>query len=236
MMRLAFEGFCKPGWPIDLGIYSVPLKIAYFMKIPLIVYGENTAYEYGGPYAEDTYSAKNQIYNNVANDIDWNWWFKQGITEDEISFIRYPTKEMVDELEPIYLSYFYEWDGRHNYEIAKIFGFKDLGDTWHRDGFIENYDQIDSIGYLVHAWLKYPKFGHARVTDVACYWIRNGYMTREEGMELVNKHDHKLDQRILDDFLNVAGYSAKEFWDILDKFWNRDIFEKKKELWKMKIA
>jgi len=31
-----------------------------------------------------------------------------------------------------------------------------------------------------------------------------------------------------------TGYSDKEFWDILEKFWNRDIFEKVNGQWKFK--
>lgn len=231
MIRLAFEEFGSPTWPIDLAIYSIPLKIAHSLNIPLVVYGENIAYEYGGPSAEETYSAKNQIKNDVVKSIDWDWWYEKGIKQEEIEMIKYPDKRIIEKLEPIYLSYFYPWDGRKNYEIAKKYGFRDLKHEWKREGFIEDFDQIDSMGYLVHPWLKYPKFGHARATDVACYWIRNGYITREEGIELVKEHDHKLDSKALDDFLNLTGYTDKEFWDIVEKFWNKNIFSKKDGLW-----
>jgi hypothetical protein len=30
----------------------------------------------------------------------------------------------------------------------------------------EDYDQVNSIAYLEHPWLKYPKFGFARATDI----------------------------------------------------------------------
>jgi len=234
MTRIAFEEWAGPNWPVDLAIYSIPLKIAHSLNIPLVVYGENIAYEYGGPYAEETYSAKNQIKNDVVKPIDWDFWFKKGITKEEVEMIKYPDEKTVDKLEPIYLSYFYPWDGRKNYEIAKRYGFKNLGDEWKREGYIEDFDQIDSVGYLVHPWLKYPKFGHARATDVASYWIRNGDITREEGIKLVKAHDHKLDNKSLGDFLQFTGYSDKEFWDILDKFWNKDIFYKENGQWKMK--
>ena len=234
MTRIAFEIWGGPNWPIDLAIYSVPLKIAHALKIPLIVYGENIAYEYGGPFAEDTYDARDQIKNDVVKPIDWDFWFKNGISKKEVEFIKYPSKKQLDELDPIYLSYFYPWDGRRNYEIAKQYGFRNVASEWKREGFIEDFDQVDSVGYLVHPWLKYPKFGHARATDVACYWIRNGYITREEGIELVRKNDHILDQRALDDFLRFTGYTVREFWGVVEKFWNRDIFEKKNGIWQLK--
>lgn len=234
IIRIFFEEYGSPTWPIDLVIYSVPLKIAYSLNIPLIVYGENIAYEYGGPEAKDTYSAKEQIKNDVVKEIDWDWLFKKGVERKEIEFIKYPSVEIVESLEPIYLSYFYPWDGKKNYHFAKRFGFRDSGNEWKREGFIENYDQIDSIGYVIHAQMKYPKLGHARATDVACYWIRNGYITREEGIRLVKENDHKFDPVAVEDFCKFLGYSERQFWGIVDKFYNKELFEKTDGGWKLK--
>ena len=234
MVRLAFENYGSPTWPIDIAIYSVPLKLAAMMDIPLIVYGENIAYEYGGPGAEETYSAKGQIKNDVVKPIDWEWWYKHGIKPQEVEFLKYPDQKIVDRLEPIYLSYFYPWDGMRNYRVAKRYGFRDANGEWNREGFIENYDQIDSLGYIVHPWLKYPKFGHARATDVSCNWIRNGYITREQGIQYVKEHDHKIDPKALDDFLQFTGYSDREFWDIVDKFYNRALFDNVDGEWRLK--
>ena len=234
MVRLAFENYGSPTWPVDMAIYSVPLKMAAALDVPLIVYGENIAYEYGGPYAKETYGAMDQIKNDVVKPIDWNWWYEHGIKPQEVEFIKYPDAKVLDKLEPIYLSYFYPWDGFKNYQIAKRYGFRDASGEWNREGFIENFDQIDSLGYVVHPWLKYPKFGHARATDVSCYWIRNGYITREQGIRYVKEHDHKIDPKALDDFLEFTGYSDREFWGIVEKFWNRDLFEKVDGEWRLK--
>ena len=53
-------------------------------------------------------------------------------------------------------------------------------------------------------------------------------MTREEAIEKVKKHDHALDPRCVQDFCEFLGYTQKEFWDIVDKLYNKDIFEKNK--------
>jgi len=234
MTRIAFEELGSPTWAVDLAIYSIPLKIANKLDIPLIVYGENIAYEYGGPGAKETYSAKEQMGNDVVKPIDFRFWEQRGITKKDFEFISYPSQEIINKLEPIYLSYFCKWSGRMNYEFARQHGFKDCSQEWNRQGFIENYDQIDSLGYLVHPWLKYPKFGHARVTDVASNWIREGYITREKGVELVNKYDHHLDPKALKDFCMVNGYTECEFWSVVEKFWNWDLFEKKEGRWVLK--
>ena len=51
-------------------------------------------------------------------------------------------------------------------------------------------------------------------------------LDRNEAIELVKKHDHDLDSLCVRDFCNFLGYTEREFWDIVDKFYNRDIFKK----------
>jgi N-acetyl sugar amidotransferase len=236
MTRIFFEERGFGAMPMDLAIYVFPIRMAINYNIPLIVYGENVSYEYGGIQKKETYSAKEQIYNTVATPLDLNYWEKKGISKKDLNALIYPTKQEIDKakLEPIYLSYFIPWDGYRNYQIAKRYGFRDITHEWNREGYIEDYDQVDTIGYLVNAWLKYPKFGFHRATDVACYWIRSGKITREEGIKLVREHDHKLDQQMLDDWLDFTGYTDREFWDVVEKFWNQDIFEKFDGVWQLK--
>ena len=233
MVRIAFEELGSPTWPIDRAIYTFPIRMAINMKIPLVIYGENVSYEYGGVLQQETYSAKDQINNDVAKKVDFSLWTEHGISQREMNMLFYPSAEEIAaaELEPIYLSYFIPWDGYRNYQIAKQYGFRDLTHEWHREGYIEDYDQIDSIAYLMNVWMKYPKFGFARVTDVVGYWIRSGKISREQGASLIKAHDHKLDQRVLDDFLKFTGYSDKELWDRVEKFWNRNLFTKESGTW-----
>jgi hypothetical protein len=79
----------------------------------------------------------------------------------------------------------------------------------------------------VNAWLKYPKFGFARATDTVGYWRRSPHygISLEEGKELIREHDHRLDQKILEDFLDFTGYTHQEFWEIADMWRNEDLFE-----------
>ena len=76
--------------------------------------------------------------------------------------------------------------------------------------------------------MKYPKFGHASATDYAARMVRYGLLTREEAFKLVEKHDHALDPLAVRDFCTFLGYSETEFWEIIDKLYNTDLFEKDK--------
>jgi len=119
-----------------------------------------------------------------------------------------------------YLGYYVPWESTHHLAVAQKYGFRDLANEWVRDGCSENFEQIDSFGYMAHIWMKYPKFSFQRVSDIESRRIREGLQTREEAMVLVEKYDHKLDRRALDDFVGTLGYTHSEFWNIVEK-WNK---------------
>ena len=68
--------------------------------------------------------------------------------------------------------------------------------------------------------------GHAAATDYTARYIRYGMMTREEAIPIIKERDGKLDPLCVRDFCEFCGYTETEFWAILDKFYNRDLFEK----------
>lgn len=229
LMKKTFEKWAKPTWYVDRLIYTYPIRMACNFRIPLVIYGENISYEYGGKQRVETYSAKDQISNGVAEDIPFDDLLGDGVTEKDLHLCKYPFEEAERfELEPVYLSYFVRWNSYSNYVFAKSVGFQDLKNEWDREHTFECFDQIDSMAYIVHPWLKYPKFGHASATDYASKFIRYGLISRDEGVELVRKYDHNLDQKALDDFVSFLGMTRKEFWTIVDKFYDTNLFEKNK--------
>lgn len=228
IMKYTFEKYGKPTYFLDRYIYTYPLHMAEKFNTPLLVYGENVSYEYGGDYAEETYSAKNQIKNGVACGIPKEELLVDGVTLKDLNFFDPPSEEKLNRLDPIYLGYFVEWSSTTNYKFAKNRGFHDLTHEWDRTNHIENYDQVDSRAYLVHPWLKYPKFGHAVATDYASRLVRYGEITREQALELVRKHDHNLDPLAIRDFCNFLGYTESYFWTVIDSLYNTEIFKKNK--------
>lgn len=233
MVKTAFEELGSPTWPIDKAIYCAPLKVGIDMDIPLIFYGENTDWEYGGVLYdhedEEPYSAKDQIKNEVAKPVNNELWYDAGVDPENMNLMTYPSADEIEDasLEPLYLSYFLPWDGYRNYQIAKRYGFRTLKGEWDRDGYIEHYDQIDSVGYLMNVWMKYPKMGYHRTTDVVGYRRRSDHfdISIEEAYDLIKEHDKYLDEWVLDDFLDFTGYSDEEFWRIVESHRNEDIFD-----------
>lgn len=235
IMKYTFEKYAKPTYFIDRYIYTYPLHMAAKFNTPLLVYGENISYEYGGIGSIETFSAKDQIKNGVASGIEMEELLKlEGIYEKDLNFFNLPLEKQLNDLEPIYLSYFVEWNSYNNYLFASKLGFHDLRNEWKRTHHIEDFDQVDSRAYLIHPWLKYPKFGHATATDYASRLIRYGLLSRDEAIKLVLKHDHDLDKLAVRDFCQFLGYTERQFYDIIDKFYNEDIFVKIDNQWKLK--
>ncbi len=226
LMRKFFEKYGKPTWYLDRLIYTFPLHMALKFNVPMLCYGENVSYEYGGASDKETYSAKDQINNGVAIGIDPSELIGDGVSEQDLSLTIAPSEEEIERLDPFYLSYFLPWNSYKNYNIAKSRGFRDLTHEWDRQHHVEMFDQIDSRAYLVHSWMKYPKFGHAAATDYTSRTIRYGMMTREEAVELINKRDGNLDPLCVRDFCEFCGYSEAEFYKIVDGFYNTELFYK----------
>lgn len=228
MAKKAFIEIGSPTWYADALIYAYPYRMAMQLGLHLLVYGENVNYSYGGKYNTETPSAKLQPLNDVVKPL-WKEWLGDGeINAKDLNSAKQPSLEECDNhgLEPIYLSYFTFWDSHHNYEVAKRYGFRHLAHEYIREGTLEQYNQIDSISYLLNQYLKYPKFGHASATEMASRWIRAGLKTREDMIPLVKQYDCNLDQGIVDAFMDFTGLKPREFWTIMDKWYNTDLFNK----------
>ena len=51
--KMVIEGFRRVGdemWPNHIGIFTIPIMFAVKFNIPLVVWGENSQQEYGGPW------------------------------------------------------------------------------------------------------------------------------------------------------------------------------------------
>jgi hypothetical protein len=142
----------------------------------------------------------------------------------EDSSIEYGGSNTIPEADVLYMSHYFPWDDLEHYEVARECGFKDLTDfsDWPRHHWPDDFSQIDSIGYPVHLWLKYPKFGFQRVTDVATRRVRAGHWEKDKAEREITIMDNMLDPMALHDFCDKLGYTEDEFWRIvLDAEWNQ---------------
>ena len=217
--RWAFEREGNPLKFIEYAIYSIPYEFAKRNNIPLVFFGEDSAWEYGTS-TENRELANNVIWwlmKQLEKELDW--WKAGELEEREV----YGIYTEVDKTPLVFfMSYFYPWSSLEHLKVAQEIGFQDLSWEWHREGCIEDFEQIDSYGYIAHLWMRYPRHGYQRTTDIVSRRIREGKMTKEEGQTLIDKYDHVLDPKAWDNFCDVLLYDEEDAMNIVrNADWNK---------------
>jgi hypothetical protein len=131
----------------------------------------------------------------------------------------------------------YPYSIKDSLQCAREIGFKDLDDfdEWKRQGSIEQYTQIDSVAYIIQLWTKYVKFGFQRVSDIACRFVREGTMTKEEAVKAIEEKDYICDPEAAEDFCKTLGKDLEWFRNCVDRHANTNIVEQDSlGTWKVK--
>ncbi|WP_420547771.1 N-acetyl sugar amidotransferase [Curvivirga sp.] len=220
-------------WPEHVTIFTTPVRAAVQFNVPLIIWGENSQNEYGGPAA----AAEN-------NTLDRRWLEEFGgllglRVSDLIGFdgierkhcinYLYPTDEQLKQtgVTGIFLGHYIPWDGISNALIAQAHGFKSLGKVV--EGSMVDYENLDNYQTGIHDYFKYLKFGFGRATDIACTHIRRGRLQRDEAIQIVEKYDGKFPWtylgKPLEDILAPLDITVDEFMKVCDRFTNKKIFK-----------
>jgi N-acetyl sugar amidotransferase len=230
--RLTLTQVGDISWPEHLTIFTVPVRIAVQLQIPLIVWGENPQNEYGGPAA----AAEDNVLNRrwleefggllglrVSDLIG-----QEGIVERDLTQYTYPTDEELRRVgvTGIFLGYYMPWDGLMNALIAQAYGFR----TYDRcvEGSMVNYENLDNAQMGIHDYFKFLKYGFGRSTDLACMAVRRGRLTREDAIALNRMHDGKFPWSYLgvslETMLKDIGMTVPEFISVCDRFTNKKLF------------
>lgn len=220
-------------WPEHVGIFTIPVRAAVQYRVPLIVWGENSQNEYGGPATD---SKNNVLTRRWLEEFGGLLGLRvsdliglEGIEKKHLLPYTYPSDEQLREVgvTGIFLGYYIPWDGYSNALISQGFGLT----TFHKtiEGSIVNYENLDNYQTGIHDYFKFLKFGFSRSSDIASLHIRRGRITRQDGIELVRRHDGKFPWTYLDkplkEILDPIDVTIDEFMSICDKFTNRKIFK-----------
>jgi hypothetical protein len=77
----------------------------------------------------------------------------------------------------------------------------------------------------------YLKFGFGRANQDACIEVRRGAMNRDQAINLVNLYDGQYPEEFIEMYLSYYQMTKTEFDQCLDKYANRDLFEKINDRW-----
>lgn len=230
--KLCLEAFRRVGdheWPNHLGIFTFPVRVAVKFNIPLIIWGENSQLEYGGPKTAIMKKALNKRWLEefgglLGQRVD-DMIGVDGITKQDLISYTYPSETELKRVGilGIFLGYYFKWDARSQVELVKKYGFsvKEDGPV---EGTYTNYENLDDNLIAIHDYLKFVKFGFSRATDHACLDIRNGRIDRNEAVRLVKKYDGKFPKKAIKEFLEYFGMNRNEFNRIVNLFTNLALF------------
>lgn len=246
MQKLNKLGFIEKGFPYYgwlIAIKTAVIQTAMNFNIPLVFYGEDGEVEYGG----STESKNNALYNieymkRVYFEGGYDKVFDivlgdKDVSEGDLAFWRFPTDEQVQnhDLAFTHWSYYEEWDSYRNYVVAKEHcGLKEKEEG--TAGTFTNFSQNDQALYALHAYLMYLKFGFGRATQDAGIEIRRGAMTRDQALNLVMAYDNQYPYEYIDSYLSYYEMTKEEFDAVLDKYANKDLFEKLDGIWEPKFT
>ncbi|MDX1959912.1 MAG: N-acetyl sugar amidotransferase [Leptospiraceae bacterium] len=220
--------------PMHLAMYNIPLRLSVQMEIPLVIWGENSAFEYGGTEEEakgfkmDSQWLKKFGVTNGTTALDW---VSDELTKKDLSAYFGPTDdEMIrKDILAIFLGYYLPWDVEESLRVAKLNGFiaREEGPMM---GFY-NYADIDDYFMSIHHWLKWYKFGITRLWDNLSLEIRNGRIDRNSAIEIIRIKSDETPYDDIERFCRFVSIEKSEFFTIIEKFRNPNIWKKMNEKW-----
>lgn len=220
-------------WPEHVSIFTIPVRVAVQYNIPLLVWGENSQHEYGGPAGA---AEKNILDRRWLEEFGGLLGLRvtdliglEGIEKQHIIPYTYPTDEDLKRVgvTGLFLGYYIPWDGFTNTLVAQNHGWE----AWPHpvEGAALDYENLDNLFHGIHDYFKFLKFGFARATDHVCMQIRRGRLSREDGLEIVKLRDRKFPAtylgRPIAELLKPLQMNVEDFTKICDRFTNKKIFK-----------
>lgn len=242
LTRIAFLNLLHPFQPFIVGQRIIGPLMASKFGVKLVFYGENQA-EYGNDKSENENPLMDRKFFSTESTLDISLGgstIKEIIGQTEFTlndftpYIPPDINVLQDQgIEVRYLGYYLKWDPQECYYYAvENTGFSP--NTERTEGTYSKYSSIDDKIDMFHYFTTLIKFGIGRATYDAAQEIRNGKITREEGVSLVKQFDQEFPLKYFSEFLEYIGITEEEFFQTVDKFRPPHLWQKNGEDWLLK--
>jgi N-acetyl sugar amidotransferase len=216
-------------WHCLAGQTVFPVQIAVRMKIPLIIWGVHQGCDQVGMFSHldevemtRKYRKEHDLMGFEAEDLVNESMFLKN--EDMRPFL-YPHDKEIEKVgvRGVYLSNYIRWDTKKQHEdMIKLYNYES---SPQRRTF-DSYNDVDCWHYSdLHDYIKFLKFGYGKASDHASREIRLKRLTREEGIDMVNKYQ-TLKPKTLKIFLNWLGLTENGFYYFINQFRDPKIWKK----------
>ena len=252
LARLCLEELGDAFHIFVLGQIFFPLNLATELGIKLIFFGENGELEYGGNkelfnksginITTDEKFLNNYLKGSKIQDlIHWGFTNKSYMKKSDFSDadLKYYQPPSIQTLKDAgienyyYYSYFKKWTPQENYYYAvENTGFE--GKIDRSEGTYSKYASLDDKFDGFHYYMRYIKFGLGRCIDDAAHEIRDGHITRDEAIKLVQKYDGEFPKKYYRDFLEYLEINENQFNEIVESWRSSKIWKKSGNNWVLK--
>ena len=102
------------------------------------------------------------------------------------------------------------------------------------EGTYSKYASLDDRTDGFHYYMGFIKFGIGRTTSDSAHEIRDGHITRDEGIALVRRYDGEFPKKYFKEFLAYLDITEEYFWEVVDSFRKPHLWEKVNGEWRLK--
>lgn len=241
--RLTVETFKRAGSlaiPMHMALFAIPLQMAMKFNIPLVLWGENSAMEYGGKDENVLGFKMTRAWlekYGVTQGTTAQDWVSDNLSMKDLSSYVWPTDQEMEAagVTAAFLGWYLPWDPQETFKVSQAHGFEALPESQAaKTGYYKFADVDDEFIITLHHWVKWYKFGFTRLWDNLSLEIRSGRLSREQAIEIVKETGDEYPKEAIDKFCAWADISESEFLSMAEKFRNPDIWEKQRDKWVLK--
>ena len=217
-------------WHSLAGQTVLPVQVAMRLKVPLIIWGAHQGCDQVGMFshhdqAEMTrrYRKEHDLMGMEAEDLLAQ---RSNLSEDDLLPFVYPSDEDLRRanVRGIYLSNYMRWDTKAQHELMlPIYDYY----TGTEERTFDTYSNVDDAHYSgVHDYLKVLKHGYGVATDHACREIRFGRLTREQGLDMVQRYTTLKPPTDLPRLLEMLELSPEAFHALVEHHRNPSVWSR----------
>ncbi|MFH1318658.1 MAG: N-acetyl sugar amidotransferase, partial [Candidatus Omnitrophota bacterium] len=215
----------------------IPFRFAVSLDIPLILWGESPVMEYGED--EKKFNLESLDHNFLRNHSILQGTFLKDWVDDDLSvedlqIYKMPSESIVKEkkIQSLFLGYYFNWSPQESYRVAAAHGFQARAQG-PKIGYYD-YADIDCDFMSIHHYFKWYKFGFTRLFDNLSLEIRNGRLTRDQVLKVLNDKDEQRPDEDIRKFCKLVNITEEHFDQCAEKFRNKDIWVKQGSKWRVK--
>lgn len=229
LMLEAFGRFGSTAIPMHMAIFAIPLTLAVRFRVPLIVWGENSAFEYGSPDNANTGFALDAEWLRrfgVTHGTTAKDWVSDDISAKDLASYFGPSEAELEAagVKAVFLGYYFPWDPEETSRVAAEHGFR-IGDRVRTGAW--DYADIDDDFISLHHWMKWMKFGFGRAFDNLSVDIRNGRLTRAQAIEKLKAIGDDTPHQDIDRFCQFSGINRTQFLTMAEAWRNYDLWKQR---------